>query len=172
MDKKKKLFSRGNIWLFSLLLIFWFILSPEFSLEVILVGSIVSFLVVLYSQNIVFTEEEMPLYYFKHIVTYIKYIGILLVEIVKANIDVALIVLNPSLPIQPQFVSVPMMLKNDVVKVIYGNFVTLTPGTLTVDIKEDEFIIHALTDDAGEGMYGSILEKYARMLEENQDEVD
>lgn len=166
MNSKKSYFSKKNIWLFGLLLLFWILMSPEFSAEVIIVGSIVSILIVMYSQNIVFDEEEMPLYKPKNIAIFIKYVWILLIEIVKANIDVALIVLNPSLPIQPQFVSVPMMLDNDVVKVIYGNFVTLTPGTLTIDIKEDEFIIHALTDGAAEGMYDSILEEYACKLEQ------
>ena len=165
MEGKRSWFNKGNVFLFALLLLFWLILSPEFSIEVILVGSIVSSLVVAYSQNIIFNENEMPLYSLKNIKTFIVFIGILLIEIVKANIDVVKVVLNPALPIQPQFVSVPMTIKNNVNKVIFSNFVTLTPGTLTVDVREDEFIIHALTDGAAEGMVDSILEQYTLKLE-------
>lgn len=165
MESKKSWFNKKNVCLFILLLLFWLVLSPKLTLEAILVGSIVSCLVVLYSQDIVFEEKEMPLYSFKKLKSFIVFIGHLLVEIVKANIDVALIVLNPTMPIQPAFIKVPMMLKNDVNKVIYANSVTLTPGTLTVDVKEDEFIIHALTDSAAEGMVNSIIEQYVCKLE-------
>lgn len=167
MKGKKSWFQKKNICLFALLLLFWLILSPRISIEAVVVGGIVSTLVVLYSQELVFEEKEMTLYSLKKLKSFIIFIGYLLIEIVKANIDVALIVLNPSLPIQPCFISVPMMLKNDVNKVIYSNAVTLTPGTLTVDIKEDEFIIHALTTSAAEGMVDSIIEQHCCRLEED-----
>lgn len=146
---------------------FWLILSPKISEQSIFMGLSVSALVVLYSKDILFDQLEMPLYQMKHFLNMTHFIAILLVEIVKANIDVAKIVLNPSLPIQPQFIRVPMMIKNDMNKVIYGNSVTLTPGTLTVDITEDDFIIHALTNEAAEAMENSFIEIWIIKQEES-----
>jgi len=153
---------------FILLFGFWLILSPGVTFQTILLGGAVSLLVVYYSKDILFTTDEMPLYRFRHLVNMVRFIGILLVEIIKANIDVAKIVLNPKMPIRPQFIRVPMMLKNDMNKVIYGNSVTLTPGTLTVDIDETGFIIHALTDEAAEAMTDSFIETWVVRQEETE----
>jgi multicomponent Na+:H+ antiporter subunit E len=153
---------------FIMMFIFWLILSPNVSEQSVFLGLLISLLVVIYSRDILFTSAEMPLYHLKHFINMIRFIGILLIEIVKANIDVAKIVLNPSLPIQPQFIKVPMMLKNDMNKVIFGNSVTLTPGTLTVDITDDYFVIHALTDDAAKSMDDSFIETWVLRQEESK----
>jgi multicomponent Na+:H+ antiporter subunit E len=151
---------------FLLLMGFWLILSPNITQQSIFIGLIVSFLVVIYSRDILFDSTEMPLYQMNHLMNMIHFVGILLIEIVKANIDVAKVVLNPAMPIQPQFIRVPMMLKNDINKVIYGNSVTLTPGTLTVDVTEEAFVIHALTDEAAAAMNNSFIEQWVLRQEE------
>ncbi|RQD67418.1 MAG: Na+/H+ antiporter subunit D [Tindallia sp. MSAO_Bac2] len=148
-----------------LLFLFWMVLSPGFGLQTILLGLLISALIVVYSKDILFSATEMPLYRMKHFGNMMRFIGVLIVEIFKANIDVARIVLDPKLPIQPHFVKVPMMLKNDMNKVIFGNSVTLTPGTLTVDIVDDGFIIHALTTDAADAMEDSFIEKWMKQQE-------
>ena len=161
----------GNSWKmyaipFVLLMAFWLILSPKISQQSILIGFIVSLLVVIYSRDILFDSVEMPLFQLRNFLNMLRFAGILLIEIIKANIDVAKIVLNPAMPIKPQFVRVPMMLKNDINKVIYGNSVTLTPGTLTVDVTEEAFVIHALTDEAAAAMNNSFIEQWVLRQEE------
>lgn len=151
-----------------LLFLFWMVLSPGIGVQTILLGIVLSTLVMLYSKEILFGDTEMPLYQIKHLWNMIQFIGVLVVEIFKANIDVARIVLDPKMPIQPHFIKVPMMLKNDMNKVIFGNSVTLTPGTLTVDIVEDGFIIHALTTDAAEAMKESFIEEWIKKQEDSE----
>lgn len=70
------------------------------------------------------------------------YLFIFLKELLKANIDVALRVINPALPINPGIVAVKTDLKSPLSKLILANSITLTPGTLTVDIKDDTLFIH------------------------------
>ena len=164
-DIKNRLIKYGVPYV--LLMGFWLILSPNHTSQAVVSGLALSGFVAYYSRDIWFSPEEMPLYTLKHFRNMVRFFGILLVEIVKANIDVAKIVLNPTMPINPQFVIVPMMLKNDVNKVIYGNSVTLTPGTLTVEIKNDYFVIHALTNEAAYAMKGSFIEKWILRQEEN-----
>lgn len=161
----KLLFAKKNLILLLLLLSFWLILSPAVSVQSVVIGIIVSILVVLYSQDVVFSEDEVTLYSFGKLKIFIRYMYTLLVEIFKANIDVAKVVLSPSLPISPSFIKVHVVFNNDFNKVIYANSVTLTPGTLTVDVKGHDYIIHALTDAAAEGMDNSILEQYVKKLE-------
>lgn len=151
---------------FALLLFFWIILTPSITMESIIIGALVSILVVTYSRDVLFDVGEIPVYRMSNFINMAKFIGVLVIEIFKANIDVAKIVLNPALPIQPHFIKVPMMLKNDFNKVIYGNAVTLTPGTLTVDITDQEFIIHALTNEAADAMENSFIEQWVSKQED------
>lgn len=67
-------------------------------------------------------------------------------EIVLANIDVTKRILAPNLPINPQLFRVKATQHNELGKVIFANSITLTPGTVTVDIDGDEFLVHALSD--------------------------
>jgi len=159
--------SRKNIMImFFLLLFFWSIIDGKLTVESILLGSSASILIIYLNKDILFTSSDggpVTLRFLWHFTTLI---AILIVEIVKSNINVAKIVLNPKMPIEPSFVRVPVRFKKDFNKVLYGNVVTLTPGTLTVDIIDDEYIIHALTKEAAEGLLGSELENHVLRLEE------
>ncbi len=71
-------------------------------------------------------------------------------EIVLANIDVTKRILAPSLPVRPRLFRVKASQQDELGMVIYANSITLTPGTVTVDIDGDEFVVHALSE-ASEG---------------------
>lgn len=67
-----------------------------------------------------------------------------------ANIDVARRILNPKLPIAPMMIRVKASQKGDLARVIFANSITLTPGTVSVDMQGDEIAVHALTPEAAE----------------------
>lgn len=70
------------------------------------------------------------------------YIPIMVVELIKANVDVAKRVLNPKLPINPGIVKVPTKVKGDLGKLTLANSITLTPGTISLDADEENVYIH------------------------------
>jgi len=150
---------------FVLLFLFWIILSQQFTLEIALIGAGAVGLIMLYSKSLLFSPKETTLFSPGKIVLFVKFIFVMLIEILKSNWQVAKIVLSPSLPISPSFVKVKKTFEKDFDKVIFGNSVTLTPGTLTVDIDEEGFLVHALTKEAAEGLEGSIIEEFVRKLE-------
>ncbi|UUX50036.1 Na+/H+ antiporter subunit E [Nisaea acidiphila] len=76
-------------------------------------------------------------------------------EIGKANIDVAKIVLSTKLEISPRMVRVKATQKTDVGIATFANSITLTPGTVTVDIEDDEILVHAITNEMAEGLLQS-----------------
>lgn len=78
----------------------------------------------------------------KKIIFALIYIFYLFIEIIKANIDVALRVIKPVIPINPGIVTVRTKLKSPVGRMILANSITLTPGTLSVDINDDILYIH------------------------------
>jgi multicomponent Na+:H+ antiporter subunit E len=72
----------------------------------------------------------------------LAYIPVFAYMCLKSNIDVALRVLSPGLQIRPGIVKIRTSLKSDVARVFLANSITLTPGTMTVEIKEDVLYIH------------------------------
>ncbi|WP_207707675.1 Na+/H+ antiporter subunit E [Alkaliphilus serpentinus] len=164
----RQILKKQNLFLFILLFLFWMVLTPSYKPQSMIAGFVVCGGVVIFCRDLFFNDEETSLYTLKGILNFFVFVRILLVEIIKANIDVARVVLSPSLPITPGFVKVRNYLKKDMNKVIYANAITLTPGTLTVDVNEEGYVIHALTKEAGEGVENSNLEKYAMKLEEGE----
>ena len=145
---------------------FWLLLSPSINRESIAIGILLCCGILLYSRDILLRKEEMPLYSFKKIVILLTYIPVLLLEIAKSGMYVTKIVLNPALPIQPNFVNKNIKFKKNFSKVFFGNSVSLTPGTLTVDIAGDDFTIHVLTNDVTQGLEQSPMELYTKKMEE------
>ena len=86
------------------------------------------------------------------VVRAITYLPWLLKEIAIANWDVIKIVLSSDMKISPTLFHVKASQKSSVGQAIYGNSITLTPGTITVDVHEGEFIVHALTKDGADGV--------------------
>jgi len=72
----------------------------------------------------------------------VLYILVFLRELLKANFDVARRVIAPSLPINPGIVTFKTKLKSDYAQMVLANSITLTPGTLSIDIIDDTFYVH------------------------------
>jgi len=87
-------------------------------------------------------HEGVPIYMVGRFLLYLPW---LLKEILVANINVAKIILSPSLPINPIMVVFGSTQKTDLGRVLYANSITLTPGTITIGVEGHDFEIHALT---------------------------
>ena len=74
----------------------------------------------------------------------IVYGFIFLKELILSNLDVALRVISPRLPINPGIVEAKTSLKSPMARMILANSITLTPGTFTVEMKEDTLFIHCI----------------------------
>jgi len=83
----------------------------------------------------------------RRLVCFLIYIPYFLYYCVKANLDVALRVINPDVPIRPGIVKVRTTLKSEMAKTFLANSITLTPGTLTIDIDGQDFYVHWINID-------------------------
>jgi multicomponent Na+:H+ antiporter subunit E len=72
----------------------------------------------------------------------------LLQEVTRSSLEVARVVLSPSLPISPTMVKLTTTEATEAGKVILGNSITLSPGTVTIDVDDDELLVHCLTRDS------------------------
>ncbi len=89
----------------------------------------------------------------------IGYWGWLCVEIIKANIDVIKQVLSPQMSISPTMVRVRASQRSDLGQVIYANSITLTPGTISVDVANDEILVHALSESGAKDLIGGEMDR-------------
>jgi multicomponent Na+:H+ antiporter subunit E len=89
----------------------------------------------------------------------------LLKEIVKANLDVTRRVLRPSLPISPTIVSLETTQRSDVGRVIHANSITLTPGTVSIDVEGTIIEVHCLSKEAAQGMQTGEMDRRVTEIE-------
>lgn len=92
------------------------------------------------------------------------YVPYLLWEIVKANIDIAKVVLHPRLPIDPAVVEFDAAVWSALPAATLANSITLTPGTLTVDVTQRHFTVHSLTDGSRSDLLAGGLERAVRFV--------
>ncbi|SFN32377.1 Na+/H+ antiporter subunit E [Proteiniclasticum ruminis] len=168
METKNKITLKKSLFMYLLLLLFWVVIDGKITVESVLIGSVAAFAVIILNKDLFFNQTEGGPLTFKYLLRYARVIGVLLVEIVKANIAVAKIVLKKDMPIEPMFVKVPASPKKNFHKMLYGNLITLTPGTLTVDEVHGDFVIHAINRSAAEGLEGNTLERHVLELEREE----
>jgi multicomponent Na+:H+ antiporter subunit E len=150
------------ILLYVSLVALWLLLAPQFEMSSLLLGMFISLIIVLFTYEKGESKATQPIRLFKaHLVFYV----VLIIEIFKANIDVARIVLSKKMDIQPHYLTYQPSISSHYVAVLLANAITLTPGTLSVDYNEDGYVIHALTLSAAAGLEGSSLEKAAKEID-------
>jgi multicomponent Na+:H+ antiporter subunit E len=122
---------------------FWLLLSGHYTPLLLTLGAVSCALVVYIARRMdVVDDEGLPLHIGARFLVYLPW---LLKEALLANIVLARIVLDPKLPIAPKLGRYPLPLRTDLGRVIFGNSVTLTPGTVTTAIEGDTIEVHVLT---------------------------
>lgn len=104
-----------------------------------------------------------------HNIRILLYLPWILWEVVKSNLDVARVILDPKLPIEPRMMRIRASQQSPLGKVIYANSITLTPGTVTVDVDEADstMLVHALTTAAHQGLLTGEMDRRVRALEKS-----
>jgi len=127
--------------LFILSLLFWLLLTFKITVPNLIVGSVAALLCTLFFGRF-FIENVYKLLHPKRYFWFMAYLAVFIWECIKANLDVAYRVLHPAMPIRPGIVKVKTTLKSELARTLLANSITMTPGTITVDIIDDYFYIH------------------------------
>lgn len=137
-----------KLLVFGVAVLLWMLMAGRIDQQELTAGALVALaLVLLFPSRLgvfdgVILSWATPL----HIVIYLLYFT---VALVRANVDLAWRVLSPSLPIRPELVRIKTPLQSRLGRMLLANTITLTPGTLTVDIEGDELLIHWVYCPAG-----------------------
>ena len=150
-----------SITLFIVLFGFWLLMSGYYTPLILSLGVISCLLCVCLTIKGKFLDNEtLPIYFFPRLIQYTLW---LIKEILKSNIQTAKVIIMKSE--EPELFSVKATQKTNEGKVTYANSITLTPGTVTTQIKNDIFEVHALTKDFGDDVRSSDMDKMVTWLE-------
>ena len=95
----------------------------------------------------------------------IRYLWVLVKEIVKANVSVLKIIFSPELQPEPGFVYFDTDFSTGMAKMLLANSITLTPGTITVSVEGDRFCVHCLDQELAEGVEDSVFVELLKEME-------
>lgn len=148
LDRNK--FSRITSLLISLALL-WLLLSGHYTPLLLSLGLLSIILVTVISLRMNLIAYDQP-ETFLQFIKYIPYGFWLMFEILKSNIDVCKRILHPALPISPRWIMIKSSQRSELGKVIYANSITLTPGTISIDVEGSAIEVHALSEIGVEGL--------------------
>lgn len=148
-----------------LFFVFWVLLNGRITLEILVFGAVIAAAV------FCFTCRFLDYSFRKEILLYrsLKYIGwflgVLVVEIFKANWQVTKLVLSPKYEPEPEVVTFQVSFRYGISRVMLANAITLTPGTVTVAMNDRDFCVHALDKSMAEGIEDSIFVHILKEME-------
>ena len=136
----------GLLWNVLLALV-WVGMSGDFSLATFVLGFALGFVVLFFARRVI----GAPQYMFK-IVKALELFVFLLWELLLANLRVAYDVLTPGYQMRPGVIALPLDARTDVEITLLANLITLTPGTLSLDVSSDRRVlyIHVMYIDRGD----------------------
>lgn len=146
------------------MLALWLLLSGHYNVLLVSMGVASCILIVAIAHRLdVIDHEAVPLHLSFGYFAYLVWLG---KEITKSNWDVAKLVVARDLPISPTMIWVPASQTSDVGKVIYANSITLTPGTVSVELEHGQVLVHAITADAAKGVESGEMNQRVCAIEE------
>ncbi|WP_081208537.1 Na+/H+ antiporter subunit E [Salegentibacter sediminis] len=127
----------GNL----LLTFIWVALTGDFAFNNYIFGFVLSFFILW-----VISREKRKYNYFTLVPKLIAFVFYFLIELVKANLQVAYEVSTPNLKMKPGIVKVPLDIQSDIGITLLANMISLTPGTLSLDVSNDKKVlfVHAM----------------------------
>ena len=143
-----------------LLFAFWVVLSGKIDLFHLSAGALSSIGIAFLScylyavEPYVGSPRQHPFYRvpWARVIAYLPWLAW---QIVIASFQVALVVLSPRMNLVPRLFTFHHSLPHNLARATLANSITLTPGTVTIDVRGDEFLVHALNAEAAEGLEGS-----------------
>ncbi len=154
---------KHTISLFITLSAFWLLNSGHYSLLILSLGfaSIILILVIAHKMDVI-DQESQPLHLTPDIFGYSAW---LIKEVVLSNISVVKHIWLKDKSISPTLTTIKISQQTDMGKLIYANSITLTPGTVAIDLVKDEIIVHALVDKDIETLNAGEMDRRVTRLE-------
>lgn len=151
--------------MFFLFFLIWIIFNGQFTWEIAGFGIVISGLIYWFTCRFLGYRPRTDLILLKKLFQILQYVFVLIKEIIKANFAVIRMITSSRYEIEPAVVRFRSDLKTAPARILLANSITLTPGTITVLLEEDEYVVHCLDKSLAEGINSSIFVSMLRKME-------
>ncbi len=148
------------------LFVLWLVFNGKVTLELVIIGVVLSVAVYAFCCKFLEYSPKRELLALRLLPQGIGYFFVLIKEIVKANCGTIGLIVSPKYDVEPVLVTFKTELKTDLARTILANSIILTPGTITVELTEDEFKVHCLDKEMAEGLADSVFVKKLLKMEQ------
>ena len=154
--------------MFLILLLIWIVFNGRVTLEILILGALLSLVLTMFINKFFYKEESNKKHFIRNMFLLLEYVGILIIEIIKANISVFSLILKKDLEFDPCFCYFTTDLKEEKHRILLANSITLTPGTITVDLTQDgHYKVHCLDKAFSDGINHSVFVEMLKKMEED-----
>ena len=151
--------------MFVVFFMMWVIFNGHWTTEIALLGLFLCAALYLFAWKFMGYGPAQDLHALQRLPRALAYLWTLLVEIFKANIHVMRLILSPQYEVEPELIEFHTKLRTDPARAVLADSITLTPGTITVLVEGDRFIVHALDKTLGDGVDDSDFERRLLKME-------
>ena len=146
-------------------LIIWIIFNEKLNLEILLFGFVISAVVLGFLCRFMDYSMKKELNFYRKIPGMLCYVLVLIKEILMANLNVCHLILSEEEEIDPALVEFQTDMETPMGRAYYANAITLTPGTITVSLEDDTYVVHCLDESMAQGISDAKLEQMLHGLE-------
>lgn len=150
--------------MYIIIFLFWILINGKINLELTIIGLILTTLVYLFACKFLRFSIKKDLKVCKALFCLIAYLFCLVIEVVKSNLNIISLIWSNKEP-DPKIAHFKVDLKSNFLRVLFANAITLTPGTITIDLEEDNYTVHALRYEYIDGIEQSRLLKLLKKME-------
>lgn len=148
--------------MYILFFLMWIIFNGKITWEIAGFGAVIAAVMYAFICKFMDYSIRRDILVIKKTIFILQYIAVLIWEIVKANWTVMKMILSVKKEKEPVLFRFKTGLKTRTARVVLANSITLTPGTITVSLEEDEYVVHCLDKSLAAGMEDSV---FVRLLE-------
>ncbi len=154
--------------MYILFFVVWIIFNGTVTAETAVFGLVISAVMYLFICRFMDYSIRKDIAYMKCIPCILLYICVLVWEIIKANFAVIKLMTASRYELEPVLVRFKTNLKTKQARVVLANSITLTPGTITVTLEDDEYVVHCLDKELAKGMNHSVFVELLEKLEKTK----
>lgn len=151
--------------MYLLFFLIWVIFNGQLTWEIAAFGVVIAAVMYLFICKFMGYKPEMDLILCRKLFLILRYVFVLVKEIIKANYAVIKMIMSSRYEIEPVIVRFRTDLKTAPARILLANSITLTPGTITVSLEGDEYVVHCLDKELAKGINSSIFVTLLRQLE-------
>ncbi len=156
--------------MYLLYFVLWMIYFGSITVESAVFGVVIAAAIFAFTCKFMGHSFQKEINIYKSLPDLVRYVYVLVCEIVKANLAVIHMILSEEEELKPALVSFHSDLKTPTGRAFMANAITLTPGTITVLLENEDYVVHCLDEELAEGMDTSVFAQMIGELENGRSE--